>query len=427
MSALEQAWVEFLANVDETPPSKEVLSLCAKYLAELSIVCPQGLVGVLESELTEEPSCPQGIPAKALLRRTVRMVAKSAQAKEGMGSAVLANPDGKDAGGLDAKALADTLAPTKKVVVDVTARLENAKLADVPHHMQVDYSVWQTMWQDTCSARATSPPRQALTFVDLTSKEVMPLWLPPDAVGGKSATTGDDDVLDPTANSSSLGKLAVALKGATASPRFFRTVGQWTAAFLRFGITAVSTEQWTMSEVLTHIDTITQIADRERTGGGSPLLALLYDDLLRRSWSARVERGDPCFKLCEAVVEQDKQVMAAARTRFDGVMKAAGLTEPPRAPGGADHKATELESYVAKQQAAMNDLAKKATEATKGLQRMQDRAHAATAAAAKAQAAPQGNPKGGKPEGNARDRKRKAWFEGKGSGKYGKYGGGSGR
>ena len=156
------------------------------------------------------------------------------------------------------------------------------------------------------------------------------------------------------------------------------------------------------------------------------MLALLYDDLLRRSWSARVERGDPSFKLCEAVVEQDKQVMAAARTRFEGVMKAAGLAEPPRTPSGVDHKATEMESYVAKQQAAMQDLAKKATEATKGLQRMQDRANAAAAAASKANAAPQGTQKG-KPEGNARDRKRKAWFEGKGNGKFGKYGGGGGR
>ena len=87
------------------------------------------------------------------------------------------------------------------------------------------------------------PARAALTYVDLTSKDILPLWLTPEAIGGKSGFLGEDESLDGEAKTMSLSMLATALKSATASPRFFRSVSQWSATFFRFGSVAVATQQ----------------------------------------------------------------------------------------------------------------------------------------------------------------------------------------
>ena len=103
------------------------------------------------------------------------------------------------------------------------------------------------------------------------------------------------------------------------------------------------------------------------------LIAVLYDDLVRKAWSMRVDRGDSSFKLSEAVAEVDKPIMAAAKARFDQVLKAAGLKDHSRQLV-ADARASETESFTAKQSAAMDALTKKANEATKALARAQERA-----------------------------------------------------
>ena len=69
---------------------------------------------------------------------------------------------------------------------------------------------------------------QLMFVADITAREVLPLWIAPDAVGGKLAHAGDSDWgLNPSSASGTLGQLGSALKAATQAPRFFRSIPQW--------------------------------------------------------------------------------------------------------------------------------------------------------------------------------------------------------
>ena len=416
--SLVEQWKSHLMLVDEVPAAEAVIAPAADFLSALGASCPSGLDGLEEKELWDVEGAPTNPMVRALLRRACRgEAARAALRSQSLQVRVPAGSDGPSVGALG---VAEVLAPAKKPIVNVGELLDKAGLGQLPFHLQPDVAVFQTMWTETAAARAAVPPRAALTYVDLTSKDVLPLWLTPEAIGGKSGFLGEDEALDGDAKTMNLNMLAQALKSATASPRFFRSVSQWSATFLRFGSVAVATQQWEWSDVITHHDTIAQVADQERGNGMGSLIAVLYDDLVRKSWSMRVDRGDSTFKLAEAVTEVDKPIMAAARARFDQVLKAAGLKDQPRALSG-DSRASEAESYMAKQSAAMDALTKKASEATKALARAQERAappppglvNGANSGKGGGKSSGSNKGGGGNEAGyeNRRDRKRREWFQ----------------
>ena len=112
-----------------------------------------------------------------------------------------------------------------------------------------------------------------------------------------AGVSGEQEWFGEPASANSLSQLSQALQRATASPRFFRTIAQWSAAFQRFTVVAVATGQWTWAMVSCHIDTIMSIAEQERLSAGSALTAVLYDDLIRKSWATRSQRRDPSLDL----------------------------------------------------------------------------------------------------------------------------------
>ncbi len=142
-------------------------------------------------------------------------------------------------------------------------------------------------------AKSKTPARAPFIYADITSKWVLPLWWPPDAVGGRSQLSGDYDLMpDSGASSSTLTALTQALKVASPQPRFFRNMQQWLAAFLKYAAAAVATEQVTWTFILTHLGTVLKLAEDEKLNQG-PFLAILYDDLARRTWAHRALRRDP--------------------------------------------------------------------------------------------------------------------------------------
>ena len=53
----------------------------------------------------------------------------------------------------------------------------------------------------------------------------------------------------------------------------------------------------TWAAVVAHVDVVMRIAEEARLPGGCQFLAILYDDLLRRSLSDRASKKDPELKL----------------------------------------------------------------------------------------------------------------------------------
>lgn len=73
-----------------------------------------------------------------------------------------------------------------------------------------------------------------------------------DSVGGRFAIRDEEDVaLTSSSPISNLGDLSIALKGATSAPRFFRSVQQWTAAYWRWAVAAISAEHWQIAHAVT--------------------------------------------------------------------------------------------------------------------------------------------------------------------------------
>ena len=257
-----------------------------------------------------------------------------------------------------------------KAKADVGALLEKSKLDKLPFQLQPEQDVFQVLVDGQQEALADTPPRVACTFVDLTSRGTLPLWLPQEAIGGRVHLSGDSELLNGSSGTQTLSQLTQALRGATAAPRFFRTMGQWTATFMRFGIAATAAGQWQMSEVLTHIDVILQLSEQEKAAGQSPFVALVYDEMVRRSWELRALRRDSTFTVANVVCDVDKTVLVSARSRVDSVLRAAGLGEPgPEIPAAA--VASDVESVLAKQQAAMDALQKRNDAQARTLAKMQ--------------------------------------------------------
>ena len=103
----------------------------------------------------------------------------------------------------------------------------------------------------------------------------------------------------------SIAQLQRALQSMSSGPRFFRSLPQWASAFMRFGLAAVGTQQWTWAQILSHQDTVYQVAESEAMQGGTPLTAVLYDDMVRKQWASRAKKCDPSFDLSGLVVKVD--------------------------------------------------------------------------------------------------------------------------
>jgi hypothetical protein len=82
--------------------------------------------------------------------------------------------------------------------------------------------------------------RRPFFYIELTSKDVLPHWVPIESAGGKFSLKGEDDVqLTGNQEVATLNPLTEALRSAIYNTRFFRSVPQWMSASLRYASVAV--------------------------------------------------------------------------------------------------------------------------------------------------------------------------------------------
>ena len=128
------------------------------------------------------------------------------------GSALaLANAANKD--GLPLKA---------KVDVDVQDLLLKSGFSKVPADGVPELCIFEDLARANMAAESSG--KVAFTFVDLTQKDMAPLWLTPESIGGRTILPGMEFQLDEHSETHSLAQLSTALKKATAAPRFFRSI-----------------------------------------------------------------------------------------------------------------------------------------------------------------------------------------------------------
>ena len=300
---MAMAIAEYISGVDAVSSPEAVMEKAVKFFTDNGIADASGLDGVVEADL-DLSSVPE-LPVKALVRRTIRMAIKTAEAQRESSSTSggEGNPPASavyntavqemlDVMGQDASSssISQVLASTGKQV-HIVDTLSRAGLSKLPFHLIAETALWQLMSAE--NAQAEKERRVAFSYVDLTAKALLPMWLPSDAVGGKSSMGASEWALDANAPSGTLGALGAALKAATQKPKFFRSVTQWTAVFIRYAPVAVSMSQITWPAVLAHMDVVMRMSEEARLSGDSPFVAILYDDLLRKTLSERAKRRDP--------------------------------------------------------------------------------------------------------------------------------------
>ena len=205
---------------------------------------------------------------------------------------------------------------------DTSKLLREAGLAKLPFIAQLDQSLIDKMHNETVEAKSAG--RKPFYFVDLAGKEVIPVWLTPEAVGGKFR---EEEALSLTGGEqiNSLTQLGQALRGATDSQRFFRSFIQWSASFWRWAPVAVAVGHMSWVAAILHHDNIAKLCEAERCEGRGPYLAFLYDELARRQIAARALKNDPDLEIQEVVTTLDKSLLEVARSRLDSALRSAGL------------------------------------------------------------------------------------------------------
>ena len=333
------SWSDFLLTVDTPSASEDLRVKAQRVFNTAGLTTPDLADGALEADVnfTDVEA-----PVRALVRRTLRMLVDVAEAKRAGARTQTASsstaPTGQDfahtaavtemleALGPDASAMsvANVMAHGGKEV-NVQEALSNAKMDKLDYTLQAEHAIWQLLQSESDAGRKEG--RVAFSYVDLTSKGLLPMWLAPDAVGGSACWGGEADWnLDPRTTSATLGQLGQALKRATQQPKFFRSLAQWTAAFNRYALVAVTLGHLSWPMVLSHVDVIMRMAEDCRMQNVSPYVAILYDDLLRKSIAQRAQRKDPDLKMDEIFKSCVKEIREAAQQRLSHVLAAAGLT-----------------------------------------------------------------------------------------------------
>eukprot|EP00435_Cladocopium_sp_Y103_P046529 s1987_g13.t1 len=334
------------------PDEAAIAAVAAMFTDKLKAAIPVQAEGISEEQLNAQLQS-EDAHVMALARRTLRNVEAAAVARRAQNVPLLSGPSVVAA---NAKALATALAPGR--AVDVADLLTKHNLTDLSYHLQADQSLFDTLMAHTEEAKRAG--KSPFAFVDLTSKECLPLWIPVDSVGGRFAIRDEEDVaLTSTSPISNLGDLSKALKGATSAPRFFRSVQQWSAAFWRWAAAAICADHWQIAQALAHQDVILQLAEQERLKSKPPYAAFLYDEMARRQWARRAEKRDPTFDLKLEAHKIDKDLLEVVHQRLASVLQQAGVDGAAR--GSRD------QSVLSQQLASAEAAQKKAEQAQKSL------------------------------------------------------------
>ena len=370
---------EFVKSVDETAPKPEQQQEIMTFLAKVGVSDPSQLEGITDADVEKECRAGNAV-ASAKRLRTQAPAAPS-----------LATPSALDqSSALDqyhqqavidlvgAEASAETISRLllqKNLNLDLGTKLKAVTLDKLPYALKGESVAWKVMLAESVVAQQKS--RHPFSYVDFTAKDLLPDWLPQDVIGGRSAVGAEWQGMDASMSASTLGKLGEALRAATATPRFFRSVTQWLACWSKYAVMAVTAGHLIHAHVITYQCVIAELAEHQRVTGGSTYLPILYDDLFRRSIERRVVQQDTTLDFDKAWAEIDKRILALAQARLDSVLNAAGLGGNTERHGSwpepsYQHVSDLAESLLAKQQAAAETTPNRAETATRALAKQQE-------------------------------------------------------
>ena len=430
---------DFLKQVDNTEPDKEVLDAAVTFLKGVNVTTKEQLDGFTEDDVIIIAADGSGLAgmlmlsSRALLRRALRLARSATQvmASHSLSSTGSMSPHGPPAtdsfqsarvvdivGEEQSASVIARLMSSATADVDVADVHAKASLSDLPFHMQADKIIYKVMAAENTAAKTAG--RTAFSYVDLTCKELLPLWLPSDMIGGKALFAPELPLA--SFSTSSVQEIAKAISSATMQHHFFRTFHQFVGACTKWATAAVSMQQMTAAQTYTYLNLLCKI-HHEEPGESSVYLVILYDDVLRRSIARRTESKDPDLKMDVAFGQVDKAVLDNCRSRLDAVLQHVGVSSSR---SSRPLESADASSLLQKQVAAADLSAKKAEAAAKAVAVAQRR-HNETNYDLSGWQGGGGNASGGDGGGSMRKHKRNAFQDNRFAKKRGKDGGGKGK
>ena len=340
---MTSAWKDFLAEVDSKPPSEAILQEAERILLEANLTDPSMADGVIPSDLGALSSADVELPVKAFLRRALRCLDVSAQEAIRKKFAVPSGSSGPTAP--VARPPASTQALLSGDALDVNKTLVSRGIV-VPEMDLADSEMFKLL------RSALSKKGEIVTINDLTQKAILPLWLSPESFGGKPVM-----FQNPSSSIGTLGQFQNVLKSATASPRWFRRIGQWAPTFIKYGIAGVAAGQFTNNFILGHINTVSRISEglgitaQLHSVSNSTALALLYEQEFRRDLACRADMGEK-LDLDTLSWFINQELLSACEGRFLATMAAAGKASRQAVDNSAASAIASAESAPAKPAAA---------------------------------------------------------------------------
>lgn len=361
-------WELYLTSVDQVPQSPDVITAVAKALVDAGVRDPASALGVQAAEIVESLAA-DAVAAKALVRRALRALEQSAKLQEVTAIAaasqvsVAVTQASTVPGASSASAMTNNLAVLLRPTVAVFDLLNQSSFSSVPTDGIPELTMFEDLTKATKAAKDAG--RVPFIYVDLTQKELLPLWLIPESIGGKTSVSGDSVQIDGSQETNTVVQLTTALKSATAAPRFFRTLNQWLSCFTKYSIAAICCEQLTFSAILGHITTICRIVeDKKSSCTNSVHLALLYEEHRGKDWAKRAERKDPSLSIDTEAWFISEDLLRSVSTRLKSTMVAAGLNSNSESSGANAESSSAAtiaskESALAKQSAALESQQRK--------------------------------------------------------------------
>jgi len=283
----------FLEGVDDQRVDDLVTAATGlKSTKELGSAAMSGVEGIVKWKDLD-------LRVRGLVRRAVTLAAVCAQSSDTQQTGLMTQLMASGAE-ISAKLVASGLA-SASVTVPIVILKRNG-LQTLPVGDRPEAAVFQLLEAASKAAKAAQPPAQALTYEELTAREMLPPWLTQDMLGGE-----------------------VPMAGEVASG---------------FGGEA----------------TITSLS--VRVSKGYPYLAFVYDEIVRRSWSQRVIAGEK-VDLDKETSTIDRTSRDFARTRLSKVLKHAGLESVATAvSAGAEVSQAAAEALRRRAEQSARDLAR---------------------------------------------------------------------
>jgi hypothetical protein len=360
-------WKSWLDGVDEGYNDNLVKRAADFFMAMVD--SPDMLAGLNEAALPSYEAWPSDPLLAAFLRRCCRTAKDVASAKR---RRFLNPPPGQivAAGSVSAVQGCSALSMVSDFVagpkMDVLVLLTAIGVKDTPSCILVEMNIWGALNMETDAAKKAN--RIAFSFVDLTAKEMLPIWMPNEFVGGKPLMEELSFVEDDS--QIGLSALALALKKTKSATRFFRCLAHWAAVFPRFGIAAIACGHFDQPTVWSHMDTAFRVAVSEGGDPKSELVALMYDELVRLDWAVLDQRGDKVDFRVEAV-EINKKILEVAWTRIQPILKAAAKTQSEAGGTGLCPAVNQSMSLIKKQEAASYQMQARVDDSLQTLQSQQ--------------------------------------------------------